>query len=129
MLINHILSEQKDAKITAVSRKVEELKLLPPKVTTIATDVSNEIMVSAIKDDFDYVIHCASETKSQNMVSYPVETAIGIADGTKNVLELAKRCHVRSMVYLSSMEVYGSSDTFDHRRISEHELGNVDILM
>lgn len=128
MLINHILSEQKNAQISAVSRYAKGSKILLENVNTIYADVSDEMMMSSINDSFDYIIHCASETKSKNMIDFPVETSIGIVDGTKNVLELAKRCRVKSMVFLSSMEVYGSADTFGCRRICEDELGHVDLF-
>ena len=76
----------------------------------------------------DYIIHCASPTQSSYMISNPVETIDSIVIGTKNVLELAKRFNVKSMVYLSSMEVYGQIDCSDGRRVCEDELGNIDLF-
>lgn len=73
----------------------------------------------------DYIFHCAANTRSNDMITYPVETAGGILIGTNNILEVAKDYAVQSMVYLSSMEVYGSvSDRSE--RISEDYLGNID---
>ena len=56
----------------------------------------------------DYVFHCASVTASKTMVTQPVETIATAMDGTKNILEYAKLRGIRSLVYLSSMEMYGS---------------------
>jgi len=55
----------------------------------------------------DYIIHTACPTKSSFFVNNPVETISAIVDGTKNILELARNKKTKSVVYLSSMEVYG----------------------
>lgn len=55
----------------------------------------------------DYVIHGASVTSSKMFQEKPVETALTILDGTKNVLKLANEKQVKSFVFLSTMEIYG----------------------
>lgn len=57
--------------------------------------------------DVDYIIHAASATSSKYFVTNPVETIATAIDGTRNVLELARRCKVKGFLYLSSLEVYG----------------------
>lgn len=74
----------------------------------------------------DYIIHCACMTQSAQMVAHPVETADSIVMGTKNVLELARKKQVRSMVYLSSMEVYGVVEDTG-RLVREDQLGAIDL--
>lgn len=74
----------------------------------------------------DYLIHCAAPTISAYMISNPVETADAIVLGTKNALELAKHFDVMSMVFLSSMEVYGVVED-NGIRCKEEELGNIDL--
>lgn len=74
----------------------------------------------------DYILHCACVTQSAQMVAHPVETADSIVMGTKNVLELARKKQVKSMVYLSSMEVYGAvEDTGE--LVREEQLGAIDL--
>lgn len=73
----------------------------------------------------DSIIHCACPTNSHEMVSRPVETADCIVEGTRRILELAVKKQIRSMVYLSSMEVYGSINCSEGERISEERLGDV----
>lgn len=76
----------------------------------------------------DYIIHCASTTKSGEMVTHPVEVADGIVLGTRNILELAYQKQVKSMVYLSSMEVYGKVPEKTHVHLTtEEELGEIEI--
>lgn len=61
-----------------------------------------------IQQQIDYIIHGASPTASLYFVQHPVETIEIAVQGTKKILELAKSKNVESVVYLSSMEVYGA---------------------
>ncbi len=75
----------------------------------IETDYSDyRQILKHIDSQVDYVIHCASPTASAYMISNPVETADCIVAGTCSVLALAKELCIKSMVYLSSMEAYGT---------------------
>ena len=74
----------------------------------------------------DYVIHCAAVTESSAMVRNPVETADSIVLGTRNMLELTRSLQVKSIVYLSSMEVYGKVSDSGRRR-TEKELGDISL--
>lgn len=78
----------------------------------------------------DCILHCASITTSAEMISHPVEVTESIVNITQNILEYAKNSLVKSMVYLSSMEVYGSIDCPDGHRITEEEVlrGAVELL-
>lgn len=74
----------------------------------------------------DYVIHAASVTSSKFFVEKPVETIATSVDGTKSILELCRRKSVKSMVYLSSMEVYGTPR--EDVLLTEADLGYLDPL-
>lgn len=73
-----------------------------------------EIIVGDINDfelgayAIDYVIHGASATSSRYFVTNPVETIKTALNGTTAVLEMAREKQVKGMVYLSSLEVYGT---------------------
>lgn len=56
----------------------------------------------------EYIIHAASETSSKSFVNKPIETINTAIKGTTNILEFAKANPIKSFVYLSSMEVYGT---------------------
>lgn len=73
-------------------------------VALVTGDVDGTL---AIAENIDYIVHGASPTSSRYFVTKPVETILTAIEGTKNVLELARRQKVRGMVYLSSLEVYG----------------------
>ena len=81
------------------------------------------------KFDFsvDYIIHGAAITTSKDMVEHAVETLDTAYIGTKNILNLAKEKKIKSMVYLSSMEVYGITDS-SLNYVTEKDLGYIDIL-
>lgn len=86
-----------------------------------------EQVISKLPSKIDYIIHTAAVTKSSFMVSNSMETSDGIVIGTRKILELAKKLQIKSMVYLSSMEVYGDV-TSGMARTKEDQLGNIDIL-
>ena len=95
-------------------------------------DINYDIIIGNLnseiryEDKIDYIFHCANTTNSLEMIKKPVETISSIFEGTKYVLELAREKKVESMIYLSSMEVYGQVMT--DSLITEEELGYIDIL-
>lgn len=104
--------------------------MLPAGVEPVQMNLCDRRCVEQMLEvgsEADYIIHCASVTKSAEMIAHPVEVTESIVNTTQNILELARRCNVKSMVYLSSMEVYGNIDCSDGHRVSEQELGNIDI--
>jgi len=78
-------------------------------------------------DSVDYIFHCAAVTASKVMVEKPVETLMTAILGTRNILEFAIRKKVKSVVYISSMEMYGVFDGLDHE-VRETDLGYIDPL-
>ena len=86
-------------------------------------DICEPLMVHC---NVDYVFHCAASTKSSDMAANPVGVIETSIKGMINVLTLAKEKHVKSMVYLSSMEVYGITDP-DLPKVTEDILGFIDL--
>lgn len=90
--------------------------------------IEGEITNSKINlcEDIDYIIHGAAVTESRFFVEKPVETInVGII-GTENILEFAKYKKVKSVVYLSSMEVYGEVN--DKKELKESDIGYLNPL-
>ncbi len=92
-------------------------------ITFIIGDV---LELPEIPQHIDYIIHGASVTSSLDFVSKPVETIDIAINGTMNILRFADAKNVKSMVYLSSMEVFGITDGKD--KVSESDYGYIDIL-
>ncbi len=118
-----------DIKVIAHVRnreKAEEIygALLQKNVELYVDDITKEIKVS---EDIDYIFHCASITTSKTMIEKPVETICTSVEGTKNILELAKNKKSKSVIYVSSMEMYGAFNNLNHD-VTEKDLGYVDNL-
>lgn len=76
--------------------------------------------------NINYIVHCASPTKSKFFIENPVETEDAIVLGTKNLLEVAKAQNAfKKFLYLSSMEMYG---TLDARDVDEEKQGYINPL-
>lgn len=80
-----------------------------------------------VEEPVDYLVHFASVTASKEFVTKPVETIELTYSGTKFMLELARQKKISSMVYISSMEIFGITDT-DLSKVKEENLGYIDIL-
>lgn len=74
----------------------------------------------------DYIIHAASQTSSRAFVDEPVETVMTAFEGTRNVLEYARKHPVISLLYMSTMEVYGSPLTDE--KVYENHHTNLDTM-
>lgn len=75
----------------------------------------------------DYLIHAASITTSKIMVSQPVETILTSVDGTNQILKLATAKKIKSMIFISSMEIYGSFNNSD-LKCTEDDMGYINPL-
>lgn len=130
LLVDRILTEYEGAKIVLPVRNMNKAMSMYSEYDNARlefVDVPIEkIGCDDIKARVDYIIHCASVTKSSEMVEKPVEVANGIVLGTCNILELAKEKKVKAMVYISSMEVYGFVEDTGTAR-SEEQLGSIDL--
>jgi nucleoside-diphosphate-sugar epimerase len=67
-------------------------------------DITDQIIC---ENPVDYIIHGASATSSKMFQEQPVETALTILKGTENILQFAKEKQAESLVFLSTMEIYG----------------------
>lgn len=117
-------------RILALVRSAEKAKRVfgslmdCPELELVYGDVTAPIQTEA---DIDYIVHLASQTASKEFVTHPVETIDTSFLGTKHILELARQKQSCSVVYVSSMEVYGNP-YWNNRRTQEGELGFIDNL-
>lgn len=78
-----------------------------------------------IDTDIDFVIHAAAVTSSKLLIESPVDALEIAVNGTEKILKLANDKCVDSMVYLSSMEVYGQPNSAE--KTTEDKLGYIDL--
>lgn len=76
-------------------------------------------------DEVDYVIHGAAPTASRFFVERPVETINSIVEGTNKLLDYAAIAKVKSFIFLSSLEVYGTF--LEDKLITEEMRGDLSI--
>jgi nucleoside-diphosphate-sugar epimerase len=108
--------------VIAVVRDIERAKntfkdFADSALTYSVADLSKQTVT--VEGNIDYIIHGASQTSSKAFVAEPVETIQTAYNGTLTMLNLAREKQVKSFVYLSSMEVYGSPKT-DEKITEEH---------
>lgn len=121
------ISSEFNIKILALVRSKQRAEIILSefldKIELVVGDVLNPIETP---HNLDYIIHGASVTSSKTFVEKPVETIMTSVMGTKNILDLALKKDVKSIVYLSSMEVYGSPTQF--KKLTEADIDYVDPL-
>lgn len=111
-------------RVAALVRSLERASSLPDEAERIVADVTNPLCIDGT---LDYIVHAASETASMNFVTRPVETIRTTFDGTRNILELAVAKKTKGVLYVSSMEMYGTLD--DHSvEVTETDCGYIDTM-
>jgi dTDP-glucose 4,6-dehydratase/UDP-glucuronate decarboxylase len=75
-----------------------------PNVKFIEKDVSKNFTIDV---DPDYIIHAASIASPPFYRKFPIETVDVNYQGTRNLLEIARKKEIKAMLYLSSSEIYG----------------------
>jgi dTDP-glucose 4,6-dehydratase len=85
----------------------------------IELDVVNEIPDLGTK--FDFIFHAASPASPPKYFEYPIETMMVNSIGTKNLIDLSRKCGSR-FIFFSTSEVYG--DPLEHPQ-RESYWGNV----
>lgn len=93
------------------------------KVQYIHTDIVN---LEPLDLSIDYIIHGASNTSSKSFSLEPVEIIYSSVEGTRRMLEFARKNPVKKFLFLSTMEVYGTP--FSDDKITEQHSCNLDTM-
>ncbi|RJQ38223.1 NAD-dependent epimerase/dehydratase family protein [Candidatus Microgenomates bacterium] len=107
----HYLNEfvlKKPVKIIVIDNYITSTKkrnLINQKnIKYIEHDVTKPINISS---SVDYIIHAAGIASPIHYQKYPLETIDVAINGTRNMLELARKKRVKSFLFFSSSEIYG----------------------
>lgn len=120
---------QLNIRVVALVRNITKAKAIfsdiqdNENISYIVADLADDEIVFC--DKIDYIVHAAAVTTSKIMVEKPVETIFTAIRGTEKVLNLALTKNVRTIVYISSMEIYGSVGTSG--KVKEDSLGIIDL--
>lgn len=80
-----------------------------PNVVNVWADVSYPLPV---REDLSFIIHAAGVASPVYYMKYPLETIESAVQGTKNLLELARRNQqMEGFLFFSSSEIYGDPDS------------------
>lgn len=110
-LLCHLLLQLGDTKLILPVRSTDKAKAMLGESDSIEyITVSDIAELPEINEHIDYILHCASPTRSKFFIEQPVETLDSILLGTKRLLDIAKKQSVTKFLYLSSMEMYGTYD-------------------
>ena len=74
----------------------------------------------------DFIIHGAANAFPDLVMKEPVETMLSNFNGMKDLLDYAKECGTKRILYISSSEVYGKKN--DNAPYKEGEYGYIDLL-
>lgn len=135
MLVKHIKEKDKDAGIIVPVRdRAKAENMLPHDVRIVELDLCDKRYAERLLETgirADYIIHCVSVTASAEMVIHPVEVIESIVNTTQTILMYARQCQIKSMVYLSSMEVYGNINCPKEHRTTEDKVsqGVIELLV
>lgn len=116
--------------IYALGRNAEKMKrrfqshIGDDRLHLIVQDVVEPLLLG---DELDYIIHAAGDGFPAAFREHPVETMTPAFIGTYNLLEAARRLHVKRFMYISSGEIYGKSIETEHA-FREEESGIVDSM-
>lgn len=101
-------------------------------IQLFGNDKNIEYIVTSIDEldeylnlNIDYIIHGASPTSSKFFVNNPVETLNTLFIGTQKILDIAHNNRCKSIVFLSSMEMYG---VLSNKNVMEDNLGYINNL-
>ncbi len=113
-------------RVIACARNKEKMKqvfgasLDLPNLIILVQDIIDPI---EYEGKVDYIIHTAGAASPQDFTHEPVETLWGHVKGTRNVLELAKEKKTKKVFYVSTVEIYGQSES--EERIKEDDMGAI----
>lgn len=122
-------SDELDVKVIALVRNVENARKTFGEYEKIgALDFMVQDVCQPLPTDkkADYIIHCASNAAPKEYSLYPVETMKTNFFGTLNLLDYAKSVNAESFLYVSTIEVYGTTHGLD--KINEDQYGEIDAL-
>ncbi len=95
--------------------KLENLEAVRGKITFIQGDICDFSDVIDACSEVDYVLHHAALISVAESMAKPQETAEINVQGTVNVLEAARQCGVKRVVFASSAAVYGTRPELPYR--------------
>jgi UDP-glucuronate decarboxylase len=97
-----------DNYITGEQAELYQDKHQDPNIINVWADISYPL---PLREDLHFIIHAAGVASPVYYMKYPLETIESAVQGTKNLLELArKNPGIEGFLFFSSSEIYGDPD-------------------
>jgi len=101
--------------VRALARKRSNVGALKKLEVEIAFgDLSDDLSITAAVKGIDVVVHAATGTSGSAR-----DAATATIQGTRNILEACRACHVRKLVYVSSCNVYEVAGYTENQVVTE----------
>lgn len=100
--------------------KIFKQTLKLPNVNSLVQDIVDPI---EYKGDVNYIFHTAGPASPRDFTNWPVDTLWAHVQGTRNVLEFAKKKKTEKILYVSTVEVYGELKS--QAEIKEDDFGKM----
>lgn len=78
-------------------------------------------------NNIDYILHFAGNASATSIIENPIDIMKTNLIGTYNILEFARKCKVKNILFASTREIYGFTNSIDNK-IKEEDYGYVDTL-
>lgn len=117
-----------NSEILVLTRNFEKFKIKAPHFTEnkhIKFHIGDVRNFEFPKGIFDYIIHAATESSTQQNPDDHLLMFDTIVEGTKHTLEFTKSCNAKKFLFISSGAVYGKQPS-DIEKISEDYIGAPD---
>lgn len=98
--LNVIAMARNPEKLTAVFGHSLEF----PNVHTLVQDITEPV---TWEGDIHYIFHMAGAASPKDFTDRPVDTLWGHVQGSRNILELARKKKCEKVLYVSTVEIYG----------------------
>ena len=108
--------------VLALARNTEKIKAVYGKVLNESNTLEQDITLPiSWEGPVDYIFHTAGLASPEDFTHHPTDTMWGHVQGTRNILELAREKKTKRVLYVSTVEVYGTwkSETY----IKETDMG------
>lgn len=108
--------------ILALARNTEKIKAtygsMLNELNVLAQDV---VLPISWEGQVDYIFHTAGLASPEDFTHRPTDTLWGHVQGTRNVLEMAREKKTKRVLYVSTVEVYGTWKSEEY--IKETDMG------
>jgi len=110
-LVRHLLGEK--IKVRCIKRATGKIGALSQftEIEWVNGDITDAESILKASENVDVIFHCAAYVNLHSNINHATSRKINV-DGTRNVIEAAKRCNVKRLVFCSSITAIAIATSF-----------------